>query len=58
MKDIAIPKADGGAGPRRPRPDWLKVRLPSGENFAQLKQLIREQRLHTVCEDARCPNIG
>jgi len=58
VKDIAIPKADGGAGPRRPRPDWLKVRLPSGENFVQLKQIIREQRLHTVCEDARCPNVA
>ena len=43
---------------RQPRPDWLKVRLPSGPGFANLKQLVRRQQLHTVCEDARCPNIG
>jgi lipoyl synthase len=43
---------------RRPRPEWLKVRLPSGERFATLKKLVRLQHLNTVCEDARCPNIG
>jgi lipoic acid synthetase len=43
---------------RQPRPDWLKVRLPSGEKFANLKKLVRQQHLNTVCEDARCPNIG
>jgi len=42
----------------RLRPDWLKVRLPRGERYFHLKGLIREQRLNTVCEDARCPNIG
>jgi lipoic acid synthetase len=40
------------------KPDWLKVRFPAGERFQQLKTLMREQRLNTVCEDARCPNIG
>jgi lipoic acid synthetase len=44
--------------PRYPRPDWLKVRLPGGENFSRLKSLVREKQLHTVCQDARCPNIG
>lgn len=43
---------------RTPRPEWLKVRLPSGENFVRLRGLIREHALNTVCEDARCPNIG
>jgi lipoyl synthase len=43
---------------RQPRPDWLKVRLPSSSGFANLKRLVRRQQLHTVCEDARCPNIG
>ncbi len=43
---------------RLPRPDWLKVRLPSGERYANLKKLVRQQHLNTVCEDARCPNIG
>jgi lipoic acid synthetase len=37
---------------------WLRVKLPQGENYFELKQLVREQRLHTVCESASCPNIG
>jgi lipoic acid synthetase len=40
------------------RPEWLKVRLPGGDNFHELKQLIRGHELHTVCESARCPNIA
>ncbi len=40
------------------KPDWLKVRFPGGERYQRLKNLMREQRLNTVCEDARCPNIG
>jgi lipoic acid synthetase len=40
------------------KPDWLKVRFPAGERYQQLKTLMREQSLHTICEDARCPNIG
>ncbi|MGH9455783.1 MAG: lipoyl synthase, partial [Terriglobia bacterium] len=40
------------------RPDWLKVRIPGGENYFELKRLIHGLDLHTVCESARCPNIG
>lgn len=40
------------------RPPWLKVRFPAGGNYARLQGLMREQGLHTVCEEARCPNIG
>lgn len=40
------------------RPDWLKVRLPGGDNYHELKQLMRGNGLHTVCESARCPNIA
>ena len=40
------------------RPDWLRVRLPTGENYDELKRLMRGKALHTVCEEARCPNIG
>ncbi|MBU1298124.1 MAG: lipoyl synthase [Bacteroidetes bacterium] len=43
---------------RKPRPDWLKAKIPSGEMYSGLKQLIDEQQLHTVCEEARCPNMG
>ena len=40
------------------RPEWLKVRLPAGPNFRELVGVMRTQALHTVCEEARCPNIG
>ncbi|HLW47067.1 MAG TPA: lipoyl synthase [bacterium] len=40
------------------RPEWLKVRLPAGPNFRDLVGVMRTQALHTVCEEARCPNIG
>ncbi len=40
------------------RPEWLRVRPPKGENYQNLKQLMRSKALHTVCEEARCPNIG
>lgn len=43
---------------KRERPGWLKVRIPSGENFARLKGLIDRHDLHTVCEEARCPNMA
>jgi len=44
--------------PREPKPDWLKVRAPGSENYLRLRGLMRELKLHTVCEEARCPNIG
>jgi len=40
------------------RPEWLKVRLSSGQNFSDVRHLVSHQNLHTVCESARCPNIG
>jgi len=43
---------------REPKPPWLKVRFPAGERFQQIKGLLRKNDLHTVCEEARCPNIG
>jgi lipoic acid synthetase len=43
---------------RQRRPDWLKVRIPSGDNYFELKRLMRGLELHTVCESARCPNVG
>ncbi|RRA47980.1 lipoyl synthase [Acidipila sp. EB88] len=46
--------------PRKPapKPEWLKARAPSGENYHDLKKLARSLNLHTVCESAHCPNIG
>src|SRR5690606_35896591 len=43
---------------RDKKPDWLKVRAPGGENYARLKQTLRKLDLYTVCEEARCPNVG
>ena len=40
------------------KPEWLKIRPPAGENYTQIKQLLRERGLHTVCEEARCPNVA
>jgi len=40
------------------KPAWLKVRAPGGPNYLRLRRLVREWNLHTVCEEARCPNIG
>src|SRR5512142_2502280 len=40
------------------RPDWIKVRAPSGETYAWLQELMRKKALHTVCEEAMCPNLG
>jgi lipoic acid synthetase len=40
------------------KPAWLKVRAPGGPNYMQLQALMRERNLHTVCQEARCPNIG
>jgi lipoyl synthase len=44
--------------PRQPKPEWLKVRAPGSENYLRLKGLMRGLGLHTVCEEANCPNIG
>ena len=43
---------------RQKRPDWLKVRFPSGKNYFELQAMMRRLGLNTVCEEARCPNIG
>jgi lipoic acid synthetase len=56
-----IPGSSGAASasaiPAR-KPSWLKVRPPGGPNYAQLKTMMRELELHTVCEEAHCPNVG
>ena len=43
---------------KRRFPHWLKVKMPSGRNYNELRHKMRESSLHTVCEEARCPNIG
>lgn len=46
------------AQPRIPKPDWLKVKAPGSASYLKLKSIMRDLNLHTVCEEARCPNIG
>ena len=43
---------------RLKKPDWIRVRAPTSPRFHEIKQILREHRLHTVCEEASCPNIG
>lgn len=50
--------AQKNAVQHRRLPEWLKVPMPAGSNFHQLRSLIRDGDLHTVCEEAHCPNIG
>lgn len=53
-----VPGLNGGVASPLPRPAWIKARAPMGERYNSLVSLVRGQRLHTVCEEARCPNIG
>ncbi len=43
---------------RSPKPPWLKVKMPGGERYQRIKARARDLKLHTVCEEARCPNVG
>ena len=54
---VAAPAADG-TRPLRRHPDWIKSRMPSGDNYHDLKGLLRGLNLNTVCEEAVCPNVG
>ena len=53
-----IDPANQQANTRLRRPEWLKIKLGSDNNFSDVRKLINRQKLHTVCESARCPNIG
>lgn len=53
---VVVPQQAPNA--RGQRPDWLRVKLPYGETFKQVTNIIDEHRLHTVCQSARCPNMG
>ena len=56
----AGPRPESGAVPVAllPRPAWIKARAPAGERYERLRDLMRGLELHTVCEEARCPNLG
>ena len=44
--------------PREPKPPWFKARFPAGDRYEEVRDLLSDAALHTVCEEARCPNIG
>jgi len=55
----ATPGHGPGVSPAPDRkPPWLKVKAPGGQNYVELKRLMRDLKLHTVCEEAHCPNVG
>jgi len=53
-----LPRLEPTRSLTAPKPAWLKVRAPGGPNYIRLKGLMREWNLHSVCEEAHCPNIG
>jgi lipoic acid synthetase len=58
ISDAVLPAGITPQAQDHPRPDWLKVRFFGGENYQDLKRIMRSLDLHTVCESARCPNQG
>jgi lipoyl synthase len=56
---IELPIVDTAATPSRPkRPEWLKVRLPMGENYRNVRSIVDDFKLHTICQSGNCPNMG
>jgi lipoic acid synthetase len=55
---VSLPLLDAKRPADSPKPPWLKVRAPGGPQYIRLKGLMREWNLHSVCEEAHCPNIG
>jgi lipoic acid synthetase len=51
-------KASRAGGPRQRKPDWLRIRVQGGANYAKVQAIVREHRLATVCEEAKCPNMS
>ena len=64
MRDLSIPaerhpeKAHRADTARQRKPDWIRVKAPTGEGYKQTRDILRENRLVTVCEEAGCPNVG
>ncbi len=59
MRDVTLaPPRPTGRGASGPKPAWLKARAPGGPTYERLRRLMRDSDLHTVCEEAHCPNIG
>jgi lipoic acid synthetase len=55
---LHLPVVATGETPKRRLPAWIKAKLPTGETYFEVRELVHRERLHTVCESASCPNIG
>lgn len=60
---VRLPIVSGESGesssaPRRRHPEWLRVKMPGGDGYNELRRMVKELGLHTVCQSASCPNIG
>jgi lipoic acid synthetase len=53
MSEILLEKSN-----KRTKPDWLKIQIPSGVEYAAVKKIVQTHKLHTICEDGRCPNMA
>lgn len=59
MNDLSShPKDDTGRTPRQRKPDWIRVKAPVSRGYNETRKMMRDLNLHTVCEEAACPNIG
>jgi len=58
MSNMATEKERPAKRPRLPKPEWIKVRSAGGERYLELKELLKDLKLATVCQEAQCPNIG
>ncbi len=54
----ALPVIDGVIEPKIKKPDWLRVKLPIGEEYKHVRNLVDTHKLHTICESGNCPNMG
>jgi lipoic acid synthetase len=57
LNHLVLPQTPAGVTAGR-KPPWLKMKMPSGERFSSLLKLVNDERLHTVCQSAKCPNMG
>jgi lipoic acid synthetase len=55
---LNLPVLSPDAAPAARKPSWLKMKMPAGEGYSSLLRLVNEQKLHTVCQSAKCPNMG
>ena len=58
MRSIITETQPAGGVETRKKPSWIKAKIPGGPNYVRLRNVVRELGLHTVCEEAKCPNIG